>query len=46
MQSNTGEVTWLEALEQLYERAQILQDQLDDIHKPSHLLLEVLETAL
>ena len=39
-----GSVTWLEALERLYERAVILQDQLDEVHKPQ-LLLEVVEMA-
>ena len=36
----------LEALERLYERAAILQDQLDEFHKSSQLLLEVLEVAV
>ena len=39
-------MTSLKALERLYERAAILQDQLDEFHKPYPLLLEVLEVAV
>ena len=42
----TDGVTWFDALERLYEQAVILQDQLDDVHRPPQLLLEFLETAV
>ena len=39
-------VSWLQAMERLYERASKLQDLLDDAHRSPQLLLEALETAV
>lgn len=38
--------TWRSAMEQLYETAVSIQDQLDTVHKPPRLLIDVLERAI
>jgi len=45
-QFKTDESSWPEAMEKFYERAVLLQDQLDEVHKHETLLIEVLQNGI